>query len=374
MAPSDARSMSNVWRTTLSSSLKESAWFRRTSRCRWTITIPWLWCCAGSGSIGSNVGLVQTSREPYPLLIVRPHGEDAFSICRHALEDWDDDFGYELLPEGIEVAYPEPDVNLRDLLQRAIDEARWRQSQRLARRPQGIVLSTTSRQGGFVRDGQPAFAHARIRPQPATHSVPIDPLVTEHPKLDSQGPEISYPLIQTHSRTHLGHSAVTLPHPRQVRHPAVGTLKPGRTASLRPVAGLRHPGTERGRGIRVRKALVLPAAIGRRHSPLRRRPRRRNFRPRSTRRHSTRRHRARRHSTRPHNPTRAGVGPFREINFLGLRRPRPECLACRPRRRKERLREPAPARPCKCPASRGRKERTGRCPESPLAQLASSGP
>ncbi len=102
-----------------------------------------------------NVGLVKTSREPYPLIIVRPHGEDAFAISRHALQDWDEDFGYELLPEGVELAYPPPDANLREFLERAIDEMRWQQRQRLAQRPQGVVLSTTSRQGGFVREGQP---------------------------------------------------------------------------------------------------------------------------------------------------------------------------------------------------------------------------
>ena len=79
-----------------------------------------------------NVGLARTSREPYPLLIVRPHGEAAFSICRYALQDWDDDFGYELLPEGVELAYPQPDANLKELLERMIDEARWQQNQRIA--------------------------------------------------------------------------------------------------------------------------------------------------------------------------------------------------------------------------------------------------
>lgn len=125
-----------------------------------------------------NVGLVKTSQEPYPLLIVRPHGEDAFSICRHALRDWGDDFGYELLPEGIQIAYPQPDAHLKTYLERAIEEARWRQSQQVVRRPQGIVLSTTSRQGGFVREDQTAYARGAY---PASSSNPLEALRSSGP-------------------------------------------------------------------------------------------------------------------------------------------------------------------------------------------------
>ena len=56
---------------------------------------------------------------PYPLLVVRPDGIEAYAAARSALRDWDDQFGYELVPAAVKLAYDKPDPRLK----RRIDEA-----------------------------------------------------------------------------------------------------------------------------------------------------------------------------------------------------------------------------------------------------------
>ncbi|TWT71079.1 hypothetical protein [Crateriforma conspicua] len=57
---------------------------------------------------------------PYPLLIVRPDGTETYALARMAMQDWDDQFGYELVPDDIELAFPAPDAQLKEALQVAI--------------------------------------------------------------------------------------------------------------------------------------------------------------------------------------------------------------------------------------------------------------
>lgn len=49
---------------------------------------------------------------PYPLLIIRPDGIAAYAVARAAMHQWDDQFGYELLPADVELAFPAPDAAL----------------------------------------------------------------------------------------------------------------------------------------------------------------------------------------------------------------------------------------------------------------------
>lgn len=100
-----------------------------------------------------NNGIVRTSTEPYPLIVVRPNGASAFAACRGALSGWDDEFGYELMPDEMELAYPPVDAQLRELLERTIEEARWRKQQSLVPDQSEMVLSVDRRTGGFVRNG-----------------------------------------------------------------------------------------------------------------------------------------------------------------------------------------------------------------------------
>jgi hypothetical protein len=66
--------------------------------------------------------------EPYPLLIVRPDGAVAYSMARAAMAGWDDEFGYELVDDEMELTFPPGDPSLNRLLQSTIQTARERQA------------------------------------------------------------------------------------------------------------------------------------------------------------------------------------------------------------------------------------------------------
>ncbi len=100
-----------------------------------------------------NQGIVNSSAEPYPLLVVRPGAAEAYGLCLCALEHWDGDYGYELVAEDVELAYPNPDPALQRLIQQALQEARWRLEQSLSSQPRAVLLSVSPTTGGFVREG-----------------------------------------------------------------------------------------------------------------------------------------------------------------------------------------------------------------------------
>ncbi|MFW6169343.1 MAG: DUF4200 domain-containing protein [Planctomycetota bacterium] len=96
--------------------------------------------------------------DPYPLLLVRPDGVETFAMARSALRGWDDEFGYELVDESMQLKFPEADPTLAELLRKSIMDARSRQSVLAAAMPSryggdretGFVASPT--RGGFVPD------------------------------------------------------------------------------------------------------------------------------------------------------------------------------------------------------------------------------
>jgi hypothetical protein len=63
----------------------------------------------------------------YPLLVVRPSGAKWYSVARRAMSGWDQEFGYELIPEDWQVNFGAPDPGLIPHVQQAIDAARNRQ-------------------------------------------------------------------------------------------------------------------------------------------------------------------------------------------------------------------------------------------------------
>ncbi len=72
----------------------------------------------------SDAGVTNRVGEPYPLLIVRPGGAGAYSACRNALSGWDDEYGYELLPDEMELTFPPVDETLGRVVRNAVDQAR----------------------------------------------------------------------------------------------------------------------------------------------------------------------------------------------------------------------------------------------------------
>jgi len=60
---------------------------------------------------------------PYPLLVVRPEGILTYKIAVSAMDDWDDQYGYELVPAEVDLAFPQPDSRLRRRMELAVHEA-----------------------------------------------------------------------------------------------------------------------------------------------------------------------------------------------------------------------------------------------------------
>lgn len=60
---------------------------------------------------------------PYPMLVVRPDGIHSYAAARAAMADWDDQFGYELIPNDVDVAYGKSDASLKAAMKTAVDDA-----------------------------------------------------------------------------------------------------------------------------------------------------------------------------------------------------------------------------------------------------------
>lgn len=80
---------------------------------------------------------------PYPLLIVRPNGAESYSAARDALDGWDDEFGYELVDEETELAYPPAD---RFLAKRLVETVE------LARRRKFAIMMAAPKKYGRIED------------------------------------------------------------------------------------------------------------------------------------------------------------------------------------------------------------------------------
>ncbi len=121
---------------------------------------------------------------PYPLLVVRPDGASAWASARRAMQGWSDEFGYELVNEGLTLNFGPADPELARRVQTAIDRARQtmalyhqrRQAEEqfveAARRAEstallsGLKASRTG--GGFVNSGgqNTPRNESGINPQP----------------------------------------------------------------------------------------------------------------------------------------------------------------------------------------------------------------
>jgi hypothetical protein len=69
----------------------------------------------------------QLQEEPYPLLLIRPDGIDAYCAAREAMQSWSSDFGYELIDQDWKLEYQPPNRELAELTQSVVNEARKRQ-------------------------------------------------------------------------------------------------------------------------------------------------------------------------------------------------------------------------------------------------------
>ncbi|PQO28226.1 TMF family protein [Blastopirellula marina] len=86
---------------------------------------------------------VENQGSPYPLLVVRPDGAESYAAARDALDGWDDEFGYELVDEETELAYPPAD---RFLAKRLVETVE------LARRRKFAIMMAAPKKYGRIED------------------------------------------------------------------------------------------------------------------------------------------------------------------------------------------------------------------------------
>ncbi len=70
--------------------------------------------------------LYGSSPPPYPLLLVRPDGVEAFHHARRALSSWEDQYGYELIDAEMELAFPLGVPGTKVELERVVTESKIR--------------------------------------------------------------------------------------------------------------------------------------------------------------------------------------------------------------------------------------------------------
>ena len=111
------------------------------------------------------------SGEPYPLLLVRPGGIDAYYAARLAMRSWASDFGYELIGEDWPLEFQPPNPGLAEVVNRAIQTARARQLRLAAAAPShygsqaGPAFRAAPYRGGLVRDGGGSGDESGLQPQ-----------------------------------------------------------------------------------------------------------------------------------------------------------------------------------------------------------------
>ncbi|MDP6720414.1 MAG: hypothetical protein QGF59_17255, partial [Pirellulaceae bacterium] len=104
-------------------------------------------------------GAVTKDGEPYPLLIVRPNGTEAYAMARAAMKSWDDEFGYELIDDKLNLKYQDADPVLAKTIRDAVELARRRQAALVQAQPSRFA---TSGLGGSKSDDSPVV----LRPRP----------------------------------------------------------------------------------------------------------------------------------------------------------------------------------------------------------------
>ena len=78
------------------------------------------------------------TQPPYPLLIVRPDGIQTYALAREAMAGWDDQFGYELVDNEMELKFPPSPAGLKEQLTSTVDMAKRRQQALIAAMPRRI--------------------------------------------------------------------------------------------------------------------------------------------------------------------------------------------------------------------------------------------
>ena len=100
--------------------------------------------------------------EPYPLLVVRPSGVVAYQAARAAMKSWDDEFGYELVAENLNLDFGECDLALDQILHKTVRDARRRQQMLAAAMPRQYRPAEAP--SSFVADENPEVQEMKSSP------------------------------------------------------------------------------------------------------------------------------------------------------------------------------------------------------------------
>ena len=155
---------------------------------------------------------------PYPLLVVAPDGIATYAIARSAMKDWDDQFGYELVPAEVELAFPAADPALNEKVALAIRQAVAQQQMLVAGSRGGYGRGSSA--GGSRGGGQlPVLSAAELArgAHPSTTRSPFassasdttetplsghagtSPDATGQPHVDGHPRSASHPRLASHS-------------------------------------------------------------------------------------------------------------------------------------------------------------------------------
>ena len=113
---------------------------------------------AESEYIQSRPGYDYKSGVPYPMLLVRPDGVEAYYVARAAMTSWAADFGYEMIGDDWQLAFPRSDPQLSETLRQVVASARVRQARLAAAAPSHrgvsskVVYRAAPTGGGFIRE------------------------------------------------------------------------------------------------------------------------------------------------------------------------------------------------------------------------------
>jgi hypothetical protein len=106
------------------------------------------------------------AEKPYPLIVVRPAGINAYYAVRRALSSWGSDFGYEMIDEDWKLEFPPVEPGLAETQRRAVESGRRYQQQLAAAAPSQYGrrkprYRASPTRGGFVMEGGEAGGSGR---------------------------------------------------------------------------------------------------------------------------------------------------------------------------------------------------------------------
>jgi len=172
--------------------------------------------------------------EPYPLLLVRPSGIAAYYAARAAMRSWGFDFGYELIGEDWQLAFPPPNPRLAETVRQAVLAARVSQMRLAAAAPRhfgerpGVVYRAAPGRGGFVAVPAETTQWALPRGQisPAEPSPP-PALPQRRPQPSDSGPPKARPSAEGFVAGRPPRESTSTPDSQLAENSAGVVLRPG---------------------------------------------------------------------------------------------------------------------------------------------------